>query len=198
MGFSFSKSCLTISSTMEWGTEASTDLKEEGTVARWVLRVSERREEREEGERVTSRWSEWDIERWWDGWKEKGVMTWNWSEEIADVRNEESWDLAEEEKLLPTSLTVMGTETCRLRREEGMGGWCMEGWERCFLREEGRERNESFVAVGSTRDCWLRKESSPRIGAAVVAVTKSWRRRRRRTPVTPVIGGISEFGNPGG
>lgn len=61
--------------------------------------------------------------------------------------------MEEDEKLEPTSLTVIGTESWNERMEEGVVGLFKEGWARCFLREEGRERNESFVAVGSTRDC---------------------------------------------
>lgn len=58
------------------------------------------------------------------------------------------------------------------------------------MREEGRERNESFVAVGSTRNCWLRKESRPGIGAEMVVVMK--KRTRRKTAAMTVVGGISD------
>lgn len=88
---------------------------------------------------------------------------------------------------MPTSLTVMGTEIWRERREEGVGGWWVEGEERCFLREEGREMKESLVAVGSTRYCWLRKESRPGIGAEIVVVMK---KERRRTAAMTVVGDI--------
>lgn len=54
--------------------------------------------------------------------EEKGVRTWNWSEEMAEVRKEESRGPEDDVKVGPTSFTVMGTESWRERREAGVGG----------------------------------------------------------------------------
>lgn len=56
--------------------------------------------------------------------------------------------------------------------------------ERDFFRGDERYRKESFVACGSRRDCWDRKESKPRIGVEVVEAVAVFRSRRRKTVVT--------------
>lgn len=107
-------------------------------VERCDFRVSWREDVREGDEGVTSRWRVWEMDRWWVGVEEKGLMTWKLSEEMAAERKE--WRrLAEVEgKEGPTSLMVMGTESLRERREAMVRG---EGVvERDFLRWEERER----------------------------------------------------------
>lgn len=100
---------------------------EEGVLKRWVLRASERREESEEEERETSRWREWEREKWWEAPEEKGVITWKWSEDTAELRKEERREGEDDVKVGPTSFTVMGTESWRERREAGVGELTMEG-----------------------------------------------------------------------
>lgn len=54
MGLSFSKSCLIILSTTEYGTENSWDRRDEGAEERWESRAADRELEREEEDRKTS------------------------------------------------------------------------------------------------------------------------------------------------
>lgn len=176
-------------STAENGMESRGERREEGVAEIWEDRVFERRPAREGGEKETSRWSECCTEREWD-WEWKGEITLKWwrgweAEERKDERREGA---SEGNGPMRRRWRETGMEReMREEMREGMWGWGR--WEeRDFLREEGRERKESLVAWGSPRDCWARKESKPRIGAAEVVIMVVLRKRKMKAPMVLVVG----------
>ena len=106
-----------------------------------------------------------------------------------DWRNEVRREEEEEEKLGPTRRIWRGIgreSESRLEIREGIGRGPGEEEARDFLIEEGRDGKGSLLDLGSLLDWWVRKESSPGIGAELMWLVVVVRRRIRKRIVVEV------------